>query len=181
MVVAARAGQRQAEKRLGVVLGQIDRIAVDEEVVDGAVLGAATLRSRQIAHERVPRAVGGDRGADPAVERAHVVGPQPSGRDEQEIGPLPGPVVDELGALEQLRHEPIALVGGAVGEERLDLGRVWQDAGGIEIRATNELFVEALARWREVQLAQLLQDEIVDVARAWRTRVDLVADPVGKR
>ena len=117
VVVAPRARERQAEKRLRVVLGDVDRIPMDQEVIGGAHAIGASRSRRELADEAVPGRVGGNRRPNPVVERSDVALTERPARHEQHVGPLVRPEIDELRTLEQRVHEPRALVGCRVGEE----------------------------------------------------------------
>ena len=57
MIVAAGAGDALAQERLGGVLGDVDRVLVQDEVVQRAVLPRAAGRREDLAGELVPRLV----------------------------------------------------------------------------------------------------------------------------
>ena len=57
----------------------------------------------------------------------------------------------------------IALVGRAVAQKLLHLGRRGKNSRRIEIGSPNELAVAGLRRRRNVQDAQMIQDEIVNI------------------
>ena len=96
MVVAARAGDALAEKRLRGVLADLDGVLVQHEIVQRAVLARAARGQEDLAGELVPRLVVLHRIADPVVERPHGRRVQLAARDQQQVGPLVGPVIHEL-------------------------------------------------------------------------------------
>ena len=180
MVVAARAGDREAHERHRHVLGDVDRVLVQDVVVGRAVRQRVARRGQHLTRQRVPRLVGGDAGANPVVVRPHRVRLQAPARDEQQVRPFVGPVVDELRPFEQRIHQARALVGTGIGGERAHLGRRRQDPGGVEIGAPDEFRVRRQPGRLDVELAQLPQDRVVEI-RARCIGVDRGIDARGKR
>ena len=171
--MAAGAGEGETQERLRVALGEVDGAAVDEEVVDRALLVASARRGRQLARERVPGLVGGHTLPDPVVESLCALAAELPARDEQDVGPLVRPVVDELRPLQQRVDEPFPLGGRGVGPEAIHVLGPGEDAGGVEESAPDELGVGAQAGGGEVELLQLGQHQVVDEVAPLRLRVDL--------
>src|SRR5436190_936628 len=85
----------------------------------GSTCGASPPRKRGVAGELIERLVLCDALADPIVEDFHPAVVELALLDLEEVGPLQGPKIGELGALEQRVDEPGALVGRGVGDEGL--------------------------------------------------------------
>ncbi len=85
-------------------LGQVGRVLVQHEEVGRAVLQRASRGGDQLADQLVPRRVGRHVVANPIVVRPHRRRLEPLAVDQQQVGPLVGPVVDELRPREQLRR-----------------------------------------------------------------------------
>ena len=100
--------------------------------------------------------------ADPIVIRPHRGGREFVTIDEQEITPAVRPVIDELRSLKQRVDESIAFVRGLVCEEGAGFLERGQHADGVEIGASQELMILGAFGWRDVQLAQFFQSELVD-------------------
>ena len=165
MIVAARAGEALAQKRLRGVFGDLDRVLVQDEVIQRAVLPRAAGAGEDLAGEFVPRLVLFDAVANPVVEGPHRVRTKLAARDQQQIGPFVGPVVDELVALEKLVDQLRALVRRLVGQEVLDFFGGGQNAGGIQIRAADESRRRPqTGEGAMFRLLQLGEHEVVDVS-----------------
>ena len=98
------AGDRHAQERDRGRLGQVGDVLVQHEVVGRAVLQRAAAGGEDLAGEAVPRLVVGHALADELVERPHRRLRQLAARDQQQVGPLVRPVIDELRPLQQARR-----------------------------------------------------------------------------
>ena len=99
---------------------------------------------------------------DPLVIRFERLGPQPLAGDEQHVGPFVRPVIDEFRPREQRIDQPIALVGGGVGQEGAGFVGGRQRADRVEKGAAQECRVVARRRRRNAQGLQLCQHQLVD-------------------
>ena len=109
--------------------------------VDRRVAEVAAAGGEQLADEPVVGLVLADGGADPAVIGLRGVGPEVDGElglDAQQVAPLHGPVVGELGAFEQAVDEGGAFVGVGVGEELRGFLGGGQRADDVEEGAAEE-------------------------------------------
>ena len=114
VIVAAGARQTHPQEGLGRILGQIYWILLDQEVAGRPVLGRVARSREDLTDESVPGfrllyAV-----TDELIVGAHAPGRQFATRDQQDIGPLVGPVVDVLGPSQQRVDQLRPLAGTGV-------------------------------------------------------------------
>ena len=179
-----------------VVFGQVGHVLVQQEVIGRPIAQPAAVGRHHFAGKAVPRFVVGHALPHPLVERPHRRLWQPTGGDEQQVGPLVRPVIDVFRPLQQSIDQPVAAVGRFIGQELAHLFRSGQRPGAVEEGAADELAVAAQRRRRQVQTLQLLQDQGVDEVvpggssehlqvhrlRQWRQDApggDLVGEPDG--
>ncbi len=152
--------RRGLRQRLGVLLG------------NGAVVvgrGGAEVRAgrrQQRAGELIVGHVAQEAVANVVVVRLHRVGPEVDGilaLDAEQVAPFQRGGVGELRTRQQVVHElgPLGRVG--FGQERPGLGGGGQEARRVEVDAAEELRVGAERGRGDVELAQLVQDALVDL------------------
>ena len=180
MVVALRAIDRERHEGLAHILGHRLRILMDGEEVGGAVLETRPLGRDHVPHEAVPGRVLRHAVAYPLVVRIDRLGPQLRSTDEQHVGPLVGPVVDELGPRKQQVDESLPLPWGGIDQVAVNLVRRRQPADGVEKGTPQERRVVTRGRGLEVKLLELLEHEIVDEVRPSRTGEHVGRNLVGK-
>ena len=134
MVVTARAGDRKAHERHGHVFGERNRVLVQHEIVCRAV-GERVARRVRISRAIRSQACWLPRSCGSSCSRTTSRSRQAPARDQQQIGPLVGPVVHELRPREQRVDQLHTLVRRLVREKRPDLFCRRQDAGDIQKRA----------------------------------------------
>ena len=166
MVVAAGARDALAEKRLGHVFRQIDGIFMQHEVIERPVLTGAAGTGKNLAGELVPGLVGLHPVADPIVESPHRGRTQLTAGNQQQVGPFVGPIIDEFVLLQEAVDQLGALVFGTVAQEGFHVLGGGQRARSIQVRAADKGRVVRDFRWRDVQLLQLVDHQIVDVVPA---------------
>ena len=115
MIVASRAVDRHAEKGLRRGLGHQAGVFVQHVEIAGPVLERAALRGEDFPDEHVPGSVGSDAVADEPIIGPHRRQLEPFARDQQQVGPFAGPVIDKLGPLQKGLDEPVAREGGGMG------------------------------------------------------------------
>ena len=98
MVVAAGAVDRHAEKGHRSGLRHLKRILVQHEEVRCPVLQRAPFGRHDASRKLIPRSVRLDLIANPGIIGPHRRRTQPFAVDQEQVGPLIGPVVDELAA-----------------------------------------------------------------------------------
>ncbi len=162
MVVALGAVDRHAQERHRYRFGQLRRILVQHEEVRRAVFQRAAGGRHQVAGELVPRRVGRHVVANPVIVGPHRRRPQLLAVDQQQVAPLVGPIVDKLRPRQQLLDQLVALVGRRIGQKRAGLLDRGQQADRVDIRPPQKLGVGGRRRWRQVQVLQLRQHQLVD-------------------
>ena len=165
MVVALRAVQPRAEKKLGGVLGALHRRAVGAIPVGRRVGVSAAARGDEFARELIERLVRGDALVNPAVKRLHPLRIKLALLNPQQVGPLERPEIDELRAFQQRLDELGALVGRGVGGKCARLVAGGNQAEQIKISAAQKNFISAPAGRIHPQRPQFREhlrvDEIV--------------------
>ena len=102
MVVALGALRANAHEHLGHVLGRLQRVALDLVEVRGRVAERAAGGAEQLPDHLVQRHVRGDLVGQPVgVEKHRLVADLVARLDHQQFGPLHGPDLGELLALQQ--------------------------------------------------------------------------------
>ena len=148
VVVALGAIDRHAEEGLRGRLGHAARIVVQHEEVARPVDQRAALRGDKLAHEPVPRRVRLHLIPNPRVVAPHRGRLEPLALHEQQVGPLVGPVVHELGALQECFDQRVAFLRRFVLEKHARLVRRGQNADRVEKGAADEFAVRAGRRGR---------------------------------
>ena len=131
----------------------------------GAFAEIAAAGGEQFADEAVVGLVFADGGADPVVIGLCGIGPEIDGElglDAQEVAPLHGPVVGELGAFEQAVDEGSAFGGVGVCEELRRFLRGGQGADDVEVGAAEEDGVGREVGGLDVEALQSGEDAGVD-------------------
>ena len=174
-MVALRALHAHAEEDLAGRLGPVVRGAADAVVVGRALGEGAPLGRDHVANEFIDRLAVAQCGTDPVVEAPHPLVVERVAVDPQQVAPLDGPEVDELGSVEHLVDRPGPLVRPVVREELANLLRRRQCADRVEVQPAQELLVGRERRGRDPQVLppgdQFVVDEVVP--RQLRVLVDL--------
>ena len=162
MIVAAGTSERHSEERHARTLGDIDRVAMEGEVVGGSVAQGRALRGDDRSRELVPRLVLLHALTYEPIEGPHRGGRKPIRGDKEEVGPFIGPVVDELGAGKKPVDELDAFLGVGIDEVGANLVGSRQRSGGVERCPADESRVVRRARWRDCQRFELGEILLVD-------------------
>ncbi len=134
------------------------------------------IRRRRVGHrgpgagqdgvdELIIRQVVGDRLPDPVAQGAGARLAQELSVDLQQVGPFVSPVLDKVGAADQLVDQLVALDLGVavVGQEGADDFRLGRQAGQVEVDPPDELGVGTQAARLDLDLLELLGHEGIDV------------------
>src|ERR1035441_6859552 len=133
--------------------------------IDRRVAEIAAAGGQKIADEAVVGLVVADGGADPVVIGLGGVGPEVDGElglDAQQVTPLHGPIVGELGAVQKAVDEGGALGGGGVGEKVGSFLGGGQGADDVEEGAAEEDGVGREVGGGNVEAFEAVEDAGVD-------------------
>ena len=176
MIVATGAGQRHPEERHARTLGDVDRVAMEREIVGGSVAQGRPFRGDDRPRKLIPRLIVGNALSHKAIKRPHRGGRELVRRDEEEVRPPVGPVVDELRASKEPVDELDTLGGVFVFQKRSDLIRTRECSGGVERRAAEERRVVGGSRRRDRQRFELGEILVVDRIESRGVAEDLGVD-----
>ena len=174
VVVAAGAADAGAEEELGGGFGAEGGVAEDAPVVGGGVLIGTAVGGEEGADEEIGGEVGVDGVAEPLVHGAGAGGVHDAFLEAEEVGPFERPPVGEGRGEEELVDEPGAFVRSGVGGEAFGGGAVRELAGEVEGGAAEERGVVAERSGCGFELAETVEDVLVDeveFGRVWEGEV----------
>ena len=175
VIVAAGAGQRDPQEGLAQVFRDLLRLLVDQPVVDRPVLQIASGGGDQFFDEPVPGTVLGNPVPDPVVVGPHGGPFQLAAGDQQQVGPLVGPVVHVFGPVQDRIDEPCPPVAARIPEKSAQILPVRQHSERVQVDPSNEGVVVAQRGGRNPQLAELGQHQVVHPIVAGRLPEELRA------